>query len=189
MSRIQVLRCTRAALFVFWAAVGFTLLRGVQDSPLRLSQGGAMNMVALSPQGWAFFTRDPQEERTYIYARRGADWLPHTVTTSDASHLFGIRKQSRAREMELASLLGQVPRPSWVEGRLDIQALQGKDLRKGVMVQNKFPRPTMCGEFVVQKRPPVPWAWSRLPKPVVMPGRTVKLLVQCVTDTGGAVKA
>jgi antimicrobial peptide system SdpA family protein len=186
MSSTPVLRITRVALFIFWATVAITLLRGVQDSPLRLTRGATMNMVALSPQGWAFFTRNPREERTYLYARRGEDWVPYTVTTADPSNLFGLRKRSRGHEMELASILGQVPQASWVKGRLDVEGLKGKDFRRGVVVENRFPRSTMCGEFVVQKRPPVPWAWSRLPKPVIMPSRTAKLLVRCAADAGGA---
>ncbi|NMO13575.1 SdpA family antimicrobial peptide system protein [Pyxidicoccus fallax] len=133
-----------------------------------------------APEGWSFFTRNPQEPDIRLYSR-GVDgtWMPSGLTpNSSPANLFGLRRGGRAQGMESALLLEHVAKESW-------QACEGAPLscleRMEALppVHNPTPGPTLCGHvgFVSQK--PVPWAWSRATRPVVMPSNVLVMEVSC----------
>lgn len=179
MDRKTLLFATRAVLGLFWAGAVALVLRGLTDNPLRLSRDTALNLVAVSPQGWAFFTRSPREAAYHVFRRDGAEWAPYPLTNAHPVHAFGASRAPRAKEMELGAVLGTVPGKHWREGRVLPGVPAGADTLPAVTVTNPAPRPRVCGEFLVQKYAPLPWAWSGSFGSVAQPARSVRLRVAC----------
>jgi antimicrobial peptide system SdpA family protein len=179
MDRRMILIGTRAVLGVCWLAVISFVLRGLHDSPMRIGMLNGLAVTAIVPQGWAFFTRDPQEASWLVYRPDGDRWVRALGTNSDAQYLFGLDRTQRAQEMELQSLLGQVPSSAWVSGRSKVSGPSAGEIRRVVAVNNTAPRPSICGEVAVHKRETIPWAWSRSRATIAMPSTTARMHVRC----------
>lgn len=179
MEHRRTLLVTRGVLLVFWLGAITLVMRGIRDSPLRLRPQWVSNLVAITPEGWAFFTRDPQERTQHVYRSTGAKWVRAIPTNSDARYLFGIKRTQRAHEMELGMLLGQIPPQRWISGRSTVRGPAGHGFGPPVSVENRARRPTLCGDLLVQRRESMPWAWARSRETVGMPSQSVALRAGC----------
>ena len=136
-------------------------------------------MLALLPEGWKFFTRDPQEPQIKLYTLTG-DGLGRELhfQNATASNDFGFSRRGRIFAIGLSSALGRVPAAAWApchQGPIEC----GKPLPTVVIELDKA-RPAerylpTNRDLIVYVAKPVPWAWSRSPHEVHMPGRVVHL--------------
>lgn len=175
----RILLLTRGILLLFWCGAIVFAVRGIHDSPLRLGPRWGTNMVAILPEGWAFFTRDPQERTQHIYRRTDAGWARAIPTNADPVYMFGIKRTQRVHEMEFGSLVAQVPPQRWRSGRFTMRGPTDQEFTSPVLVQNRARRPTLCGDLVVIRRERMPWAWSRSRETVGMPSTSAALRVRC----------
>lgn len=175
-----------AAIAAAWTgAVLFVLLASVPDHPLRRTHAARQALVALAPQGWAFFTRDPREPLDRVYRREGRAWVEATHTNGSPRGLLGLGRGARALHVELASLLGQAPASRWQECAGGLGGCAGTVGLEPVAVSDDSTLRALCGEILVLRAPPVPWAWSRSGRSVAMPARAVRLDVACAPAAGG----
>ena len=170
--------------FLWAAAIGPVLLGSMPDSPLRPSLSFRQDVIAIAPQGWAFFTRDPREPVDRVYTRSGPEWVQVTYTNSSRRNWLGLKRDARALNVELASLLSEVDPALWrnCPGRLET-CLRERDV-PAVAVVNRSRIRALCGEILVERRPPAPWAWSRAKRPVLLDSKIARLDVRCDRDGG-----
>ncbi|HEY8040007.1 MAG TPA: SdpA family antimicrobial peptide system protein [Polyangiaceae bacterium] len=133
----------------------------------------------LFPQGWRFFTRNPQESVITPYEAAPGGWASASIMpNSRASNLFGLDRRGRTQIPEVVGILSQMKSHAWVDctgaplGCLDGAPLAGT-------VVNKAPAPSLCGEVAFVSQPPVPWAWARSGREVVMPSRVTRVRIRC----------
>lgn len=179
------MRTAQACLALLWAAAIVPVLIGsLPDSPLRPSMAFRRDVIAIAPQGWAFFTRDPREPVDRVYARRGAEWVQVTYTNSSRRNWLGLKRDARALNVELASLLTEVDEAQWRDcpGRLE-GCLRERDV-PAVAVVNRSRTRALCGDILVERRPPAPWAWSRAKRPVLLDSRIARIDARCAPDGG-----
>ena len=169
------------AAVVTWSAVGIYAVHACMPyNPIKLPAERALDVRILAPEGWKFFTRDPQEEAAYAY-RASEDGsfaaMPHEPNAS-RSNLFGASRVGRLRGVEMGTLLEQIPDTEWT--KCDEAPARCIERAKTVAtVKNGSPSPTMCGSIGIALQKPVPWAWARSKRPVTMPSRVAKVVVQC----------
>jgi len=176
-------RPVQTGVALLWAAaIGPVLLGSLPDSPLRPSLRFRQDVIAIAPQGWAFFTRDPREPVDRIYARSESGWVQVTYTNSSARNWLGLKRDARALNVELASLLSEVDSSQWGDcpGQLE-SCLRKRDV-PAVAVVNRSSIRALCGEILVERRPPAPWAWSRAKRPVLLDSKVARLEVRCDRD-------
>lgn len=134
------------------------------------------HVMALAPEGWGFFTRDPREDRVYIWeVRSDGQLVSANMADARGFAIAGVSRSARLRGPELAALIDQAPEHAWRPCRgavLPCVEATWLSIRNEARVQS------LCGHFVIEKRPPVPWAWSR-GAPVAMPARVLALDVAC----------
>jgi antimicrobial peptide system SdpA family protein len=174
-----MLAATRVASTAVWSVLALFVLSGsVEDSPLRASARTRLNLLALCPQGWSFFTRDPREPVDRVYRRQGTALAYSSVANGSLANLLGLRRAARAINVELAGLLAGVPEGRWRDCRQAVEKCvePGAD---AIVVENRALVRSLCGELVIERRPPVPWAWSGSPRPVDMPARILLLRAEC----------
>lgn len=172
---------TYAILVAFWTSViAYVLLGSVLDHPLRASYRERQNLIAISPQGWGFFTRDPREPVELIYRWEKGRWLLYSFSNSSLRNLLGVRRAARASSVELQPMLAQVPSERWVDckGAVDLCLRQAAPAR----VKNRSTLKRLCGRIGVERRPPIPWAWSRHSGDLQMPGKVVQLEAVCAEE-------
>ncbi|HEV8701067.1 MAG TPA: SdpA family antimicrobial peptide system protein [Candidatus Polarisedimenticolia bacterium] len=183
------MRPAQVCVALLWAAaIGPVLLGSLPDSPLRPSLGFRQDMIAIAPQGWAFFTRDPREPVDRVYAplqagpSAGPEWAQVTYTNSSRRNWLGLKRDARALNVELASLLSEVDPAQWRDcpGRIET-CLRERDV-PAVAVVNRSRIRALCGSILVERRPPAPWAWSRAKRPVLLDSKIARLEVRCDRD-------
>jgi antimicrobial peptide system SdpA family protein len=180
-----IVRLAQGCLALLWtAAIVPVLLGSMPDSPLRPSVGFRQDLIAIAPQGWAFFTRNPREAADRIYAGPGPAWVQVTYTNSSPRNWLGLKRDARALNVELASLLADVDPAQWGDCQGEIAACVRQEDPPAVAVVNRSLTRVLCGEILVERRPPAPWAWSRSQRPVLMPARIARLEVRCGAEEG-----
>lgn len=130
------------------------------------------------PQGWRFFTRNPQEGDLFPLARRDGAWVDISrQPNARAINLFGINRNGRAQGIEMGLVAAQLPPNAWVECKEEPTACL--DRMKSAEAINTTPSPSLCGEIAIVQQEPTPWAWSRNHGRITMPSRVARLDVKC----------
>ncbi|WP_396823050.1 SdpA family antimicrobial peptide system protein [Mycetocola sp. BIGb0189] len=116
---------------------------------------------AVFPQGWAFFSKDPQDIEIVAY-RPTASGLTSLQTTpqSKVENLWGLTRTQRAQGPELAALSTDA---TWVEctpGDLP-QACYTKSNRLE-RIKTPVPHPSLCGDVILLQEKPVAWSFREL---------------------------
>jgi antimicrobial peptide system SdpA family protein len=147
-------------------------------NPIHLPYEKQVRAAAFMPEGWKYFTRDPQEEFSYVFDRDGADWVARPTNYAQMADAFGANRKPRALAAELGLLMADIPKPSWIECK-EAPTVCLERARESVRLRDATEAPQLCGVhgFVMQK--PTPWAWRNANPPDVMPSRVVVVAVQC----------
>lgn len=170
-------------LLLGWSTVTmYALHAALPYNPIRLPFEDRLDMRLILPEGWAFFTRDPREDRMQPYLR-GADgqWSTASMTPNfQPKNFFGIDRAARAQGVEMGLLLEaarQVERSACEE---EPQVCLGR-ATVGRTLRNISPSPSLCGQVGIVFQRAVPWAWSRSSqgKPITMPSKILRLDVEC----------
>ncbi|WAS84895.1 MULTISPECIES: SdpA family antimicrobial peptide system protein [unclassified Corallococcus] len=169
-------------LFGGSSVAAYALHAALPYNPLQLPFEDRFDIRLVLPEGWAFFTRDPRDERILSYLRTpGGQWVRANQTPNfQPRNAFGIDRAARAQGVEMGLLLEatrQLGRHACEEDPLKCleRAPSERTLR------NESPNPTFCGQLGIVFQPAVPWAWSRSHrgKAVVMPSKVLRLDVEC----------
>jgi antimicrobial peptide system SdpA family protein len=152
---------TKVSIILGWSVLVVLVMRAfMPDNPLRISRAVKDNLTVLIPQGWVFFTRDPREPSDRLYLRTTPCCRPVTQSNGGAGNLFGLNRDSRALSVELGSLIGQAPASAWSQCRGDLNSCIASSTAPAA-VRNASTSRQLCGEVLVHRSKPVPWAWSR----------------------------
>src|SRR5580658_7794284 len=82
-------------------------------NPIHLPYETQIHAATLLPEGWKFFTRDPEEEAPYVLVRKETGWAPIAATNATAANWFGASRKSRAMAVELGRLMTDIPKEGW----------------------------------------------------------------------------
>ena len=111
----MILALTKVLLFVLWSMVIVYVLRGALPShPFPATPPERQRLLSISPQGWAFFTRNAREPADYFYRREGAKWVRLGYPNSSSRNFFGLKKDTRPFGVEMGSLMSQVSTDEWI---------------------------------------------------------------------------
>jgi antimicrobial peptide system SdpA family protein len=179
-SRWKRIAVTGSLVATFWLIViVYALHGGMAFNPIALPMESP-SVRLFAPQGWKFFTRNPQEQATLVFqATTGGSWSSASLTpNSRFSNGFGLSRRGRAQGIEIGLLLRSVVPSAFIECTTEPASCFGSLAEIGP-VQNGSPDPSLCGLVGVAMQRPVPWAWARSKKRVVMPSRVIKMRVIC----------
>ena len=176
---VAVTVCTTAALWTVLCV--YVVHANLPFNAVHLPFEHRLDVQAWAPEGWAFFTKSPRDDRLFLYRRIGGRWLNISLgPDSRASNLFGLSRRARAQGVEAG--LMQVNLSSTIKWTDCATQSVDSCLEAGspaATVRNLSPQPTLCGEVAFVHQPPVPWAWLSLRKPVQMPARILILRSRC----------
>lgn len=108
----------RAGVWLAWSVLlgcvaGGSLPLPTVRTPTRVS----MWCRSLLPQGLGLFTRDAEEPALRVYVRDDDRWRRRDRPLANPASWFGLRRDHRLRDAEIARLLGDVPEEAWVPCR------------------------------------------------------------------------
>lgn len=165
------------------------LLLNVPGHPLMLRPVISSPLLMISPEAWAFFTKDPREPQLYTLVRSGEKWMDPISPGFTAGNWLGMGKRSRIINGELEMLRQLTPKSAWIECEESALQCLRQQPHPTTTIESQAERPHVCGEVVFDLRPIAPWAWARSATPVIMPGETALLSVACRNHVEGGMKA
>lgn len=174
------------ALALGVAAITLVLYAAHSSLPfnaLRLPYGRELApfFVKLAPESWKFFTRDPQDQRIWLYVKDEAGaWQPANLGPNGRlSQRLGASRRARAQGVEAGLLLAALSPEAWTSCDGESSACLDRSSPPPAVHATTTPAPSLCGDvgFVVRK--PLPWAWANHPDRHRMPARVARLRVSC----------
>lgn len=145
-------------VIVISTSVGYT--------PFRIGSSSKNNAFQIIPQGWGFFTRNPREAILVVYQKSGDSLHKITQPNFSSANLYGLSRKGRLRQMQFGNLI--LPYNSQWQNctNMVISECVADTVHT---VENSFQPSSPKGEFFIQKKATLPWAWSRnrkaLPNP------------------------
>jgi antimicrobial peptide system SdpA family protein len=187
-ARSRERRLGALALGVLAAAgllASYAVHASMPTNPIRLPFERALApiFVALAPESWKFFTRDPQEARYWVYVRRAQRWESANLGPNGrASNWFGASRVGRAQGLELGIILEESgdPETFWTTcDAAERSACLDRAETVPYTLTSSSPAPTLCGEIGLVHQQFLPWAWAKHPERNRMPMRVLKVRVTC----------
>jgi antimicrobial peptide system SdpA family protein len=142
-----------------------------------LSAAAKQSVIAVAPEGWAFFTRSPRLATPIAYEHEpGGTWRSLAAAPlARPSDVMGLDRRGRARETELATLTDQITADAWQKCQGD-PLICLSSMRSAATVANTSSR-TVCGDVGVVLQDVLPWAFRH--SATVMPSKVTRIQVTC----------
>ncbi|MGW1197798.1 SdpA family antimicrobial peptide system protein [Streptomyces sp. NPDC002536] len=158
----QLLLFVTACLLVFgYLALSLFYTMPTNALSSRHSKGIRPALNILTPENWAFFTRNPEGEQIGIYSY-GADGSVHNLLNTpqgSPANLFGLSRTQRAQGPEIGFFSTNATQHwSGCAGYLD-DCLREASKKPALKVNNTSPVPTVCGEAYLTRETTVPWSF------------------------------
>lgn len=135
---------------------------------------------ALTPQGWAFFTRDPREAQVILYKieNNHIKKIPHLH--SSAYNFLGLCRTSSIYMHEIQAIRTKLHNNWFSDTYWNYQSnIYGKFPTNSYSLYNDTKKPLLCGEYLLVFQKPVPWAWSSSIENIKMPGKIIRINIKC----------
>jgi antimicrobial peptide system SdpA family protein len=170
-AQVVEIRAVRRQFTVFSVAcaliIGYLLLSVFYTLPSnalssRHSKGARTFFNTVTPQDWAFFTRNPESVQIGAYAFDGtrSRSLLHTPQGAPAN-AFGLDRTQRAQGPELGFVNAETTDWTKCSGLLD-GCLRDAAAQPAQRVRNHSPIPTICGDTYLTEESTVPWEYRNL---------------------------
>jgi antimicrobial peptide system SdpA family protein len=144
---------------------------------LPASLRGVVHDVA--PEGWQFFTKDPQDPSIIPYRMVSGRWEYAQLQGSlHFDTIFGLDRIDRAQGVELGILASQIPENAWLPCKVAPTTCLEK-IPVELTLRDTQPYPTLCGDIGFANQAPVPWNWARRNPVPVMPSSFARVRVAC----------
>jgi antimicrobial peptide system SdpA family protein len=176
----RAVRWTRIRFWSVWGVLIVSLTASTAgEGPLKPSSSIRLVQLSLLPQGWSFFTRDPREPTDVVYRMTGTGLEALTFANTSQRSLFGLSRRARVHDAELMALLAPVMQSTWKPCDVDPAGCGARYSGAPLEVANWAPTRMICGDIVVVRSRPVPWAWRRARDRLHMDSRLVRMRVDC----------
>lgn len=166
---------------LIWLVVfSYSIHAAMPFNPIKLPFAEKIQIRMFITQGWKFFTRNPREEDIKVFVNEGdSRWVSALVgPNASPSNFFGIKRDSRTQGIEIGLISTSIRNDQWSDCKEKLADCFTNATFAG-NISNPTAKPTLCGEVILVRQQPVPWAWSRSRKEVVMPSKLVAVNVLC----------
>ncbi len=133
----------------------------------------------LVPQGWGFFTKSPRDEQIHLYRVTGAAYADAFAGhESEARNLFGLSRRPRMQGRELGAITAHASVSIACDADLQSCLNRARHSRENVVTTGA--KAQLCGEFVMTRQAPIPFAWAHFAS-VSLPGQYTHVEIRCAT--------
>lgn len=158
-------------------------ISSIPFNPIQYKLSFVKNKVfTFTPQGWAFFTRNPREEQIYIYRIDNNGRLSRiNQKHSNFDNIMGLDRKVSKISVEVQYLTSNIHKSEYTETIWNYdENIFGKVPSKYISVINPINNPLLCGNYLIVKQKIVPWAWWSTSRKVQMPSTVVKIQTKCI---------
>jgi antimicrobial peptide system SdpA family protein len=156
---------------IFFLIANIILIKSIVNNPIKLSYKFFNNYLqdAIIPEGWAFFTKDPQEVDIVLFEINGKDSLIRkNLKNSENLLKSGFSRKNRLIFSKLSIAVSKIESKYWTYSKNDSINLDSLSI-----ITYKVKQPMLIGKYLIKLQKPVTWIWfSKLSK-VVMPSKMI----------------
>ncbi|OUS00183.1 hypothetical protein A9Q84_03090 [Halobacteriovorax marinus] len=114
------------------------------------------NFVTFLPQGWAFFTKNPQEVKAIAYKVEGKKVVEFNKTGNRIHYAGGLMRTQRILGREVSDILVSY---NSVKEKYDFKTMTEALLGKSIKIVNNSITKKLCGNVIVNLYKEAPWVW------------------------------
>ena len=169
-------------LILFSIALSLSLIfASTPFNPIQNKLTFVKTIFNVTPQGWAFFTRDAREVQIYIYKIENNKLNKINQKHSNFDNFIGLSRKVSKLAIEMENVTGKIIKKNvstpttWNNDANITDEIPTKTLK----IQNPINNPTLCGDYLIVYHEIPPWAWSNSRKKLKMPADVIKLKVLC----------
>ncbi|MBG07431.1 MAG: hypothetical protein CME68_01610 [Halobacteriovoraceae bacterium] len=138
-------------------------------------------LLATLPEGFSFFTKNPQHKRVWIYRENKNKLIKVNFIQNRLFNNLGINRIHRSHRVELHSIISSIPNRLWFKCDSSIELCKKNNKNKIFQFKNRALRPEYCGQFLLSYQKLVPWVWRKSKDSLFMPALTSRINVECKT--------
>lgn len=141
-----------------------------------------VTISTLWPQGWGFFTKDPDSPDIDVYKETSTGQTKSLLVTPQGrpSNLFGLSRTGRAQGPEIAILNDLIDEDEWVACTTEnIGCLESARSAEAIKLTNTSPSPTICGRVIFTSEIPIPWSYRSYSEETHRIQATVNAILTC----------
>ncbi len=158
-----------------WLIILFVIIDSSANfNPIQTPHKVRSSAFSISPQGWGFFTRNPREDMSDIYAIAEDKQLKKMILpNASAKYFYGFNRGIRFGGSRLGVFMEQVPEKQWKNFN-DFYSII-LDSVPVVAVSNPYKTKIFFDNtsYLITLTKRVPWAWSKHKKSEDMPLKAV----------------
>lgn len=167
-------------VFIF----SYILIVSIPENPIKARYSFFSKKVVkrLTPQGWAFFTKNPRSEEIYFYEIDTTNNKIKNIffRNVQSSQLFGIKRDNRLIISKLNNIINDIDTELWFSYRGNTLDFLRKNsaYRRINKITVKIREPAICGLYCLEMKEPIPWSWIDLER-INMPSRLILIDFKC----------
>lgn len=174
----------------FWVTTGLialalltTVAAAFPANVLKPSNSTLLTVVSkVAPQGWAFFTKDPQDVELVAYQLTSNELTSlQSTPQSRVENAWGITRAQRAQGPEIAALSNALTWVECVPGELPEACVDSAAPFEPIM--SPVPHPSLCGEIIIVQEKPVAWSFREFVDGTHTAERIAYAFVECDGET------
>lgn len=134
------------------------------------------NFIAFLPQGWAFFTKDPQEVKAIAHLVENEKLVEFNKTGNRGDYIAGLRRTQRVLGREVSDVLDQYSKS---DKKKEFKTIEEALKADAIKIANTSVTRQLCGDVLVNLYKETPWVWfsnNIKTRPV---NKYLKLEVEC----------
>lgn len=170
-----------AVIIGFWVLLfAYSIHSALPFNPIKLPFARQFSVNVFMTQGWKFFTRNPREEDFKVLTKDENGIWANALRGANASprNLFGLKRDTRAQGIEMGLVVSAIPKEKWQKCEEKPEVCL-EHAPTALVFNDAIQNPTLCGELGLALQEPIPWAWSRARKDVIMPSKVLRVEVVC----------
>lgn len=164
--------------FIFVSGV---FLHSIKDNPIKLNINIENKLFTFTPQGWAFFTRNPREAQVIIYTKNTKNHYEEIQQRhSSYKNLFGLKRNASKIMSEMQFIKAKINDTLYKNTKWNFQSnIYSNKKLEIITIDNQMKNPLLCGEYFIVYQKAVPWAWSSSIEKIKMPAKIIRLKINC----------
>ncbi len=142
--------------------INFLFITSISDNPLGIRNSSFKKniMNGLFPEGWAFFTRSPREERLSLYKIKSKNEIEEvSLNNSTFDVYWGACRNNRVIHGKISKIANNINPNLWTTFSAPDTAINKINIESLSILKIKALPPVLYGTFVLKSSKAVPYMW------------------------------
>lgn len=167
----------KSILIFGWIIFGLLVFFSTMKSQLILNDDLKEFTNKIFPQGWGFFTKNPQDFALNIYKINKGKLELIDISNQSIRNNFGFSRRARMIGYEMSTVVEDIKVSDWIKNTDGNIYSNLNDKTININNKNYFSHLTK-GEYLIKLYKPIPYAWSKMNQEKYNPFSVAKINIK-----------